>query len=92
MTYDIKTLAGVVELTQRWEGLRDYFFEWARKYSDDPRWQDGIFAAHMKSNYIDTDTPITAQFYNLDNRNKETVIRFINEYVMDGLASIIIDC
>ena len=92
MTYDIKTLAGFVELTQRWPGLRDYFFQWACERSGDARWQDGVFAAHMKSKYIYTDTPITAVLYRLDHRNQETVIRFVNEYVMDGMVSIFVDC
>ena len=92
MQYDVKTLSGFVKLTQDWESLREPFFQWARKNSKDRRWQDGVFAAHMKMYYIDTDTPITAVLYDLDGLNKETVIRFVNEYVMDGMASILVDC
>lgn len=91
MIYNIKTLAGIVEFTRRWEDLREPFFRWTRNNSGDSRWQDGVFAAHMKSNYIDCDTPITARLYDLDGNNKETVIRFVNEFLMDGNANILID-
>lgn len=91
MVYDIKTLAGIVEMTQRWHELRESFYLWVLSNSNDSRWQDGVFAAHMKSNYIDVDVPLSARLYELDQKNQETVIRFINEYLMDGMASRFVD-
>ena len=87
MTYDIKILQGIADLTQNWELRREQFFKFACA-SEDERWQDANFRNHMYSEYIKTDTPITTRLYSLDATNQKTLLRFINEYLMDGRTSL----
>ena len=87
MTYDIKILQGIADLTQNWQYRREDFFEFACA-GDDPRWQDPSFRNHMYLEYIKTDTPITARLYSLDALNQKILLRYIDEYLMDGLSSI----
>ncbi len=42
----------------------------------------------MYHEYIKTDMPITTRFYSLDSKNQETLLRYIDEYLMAGMASI----
>ena len=84
--YDIKILTGIADLTQNWERRREQFFQFACA-SDDKRWRDSSFRDHMYFKYIKTDTPITTRLYSLDETNLRTLLRFINEYLMDGVAS-----
>ena len=90
MTYDIKMLQGIATLTQEWEYRREAFFQFACD-SDDDRWQRSDFRNHMYYEYIKTDTPITTRFYSLDAKNQGTLLRYIEEYLMAGMASINID-
>lgn len=87
MIYDIKILQGIADLTQNWQYRREDFFKFACE-SDDPRWQDPSFRNHMYSEYINTDTPITTRLYSLDASNQRTLLRYINERLMDGMASL----
>ncbi len=87
MIYDIKTLTGIADLTQNWEHRREQFFQFACS-SDDERWQDPVFRNHMYREYIKTDTPITTRLYSLDSLNQQTLIRYINERLMDGMAEL----
>ena len=42
----------------------------------------------MYLEYVKTDTPITTRLYSLDSLNQKILLRYIDEYLMDGLASI----
>ncbi len=84
---DIKILSGIADLTNNWAHRREQFFRFACD-SDDKRWQDPAFRYHMYHEYIKTDTPITTRLYSLDEANQRTLLRFIDEFLMDGMASI----
>lgn len=45
----------------------------------------------MYLEYIKTDTPITNRFYSLDSRNQKVLLRYVDERLMAGMASIDID-
>jgi hypothetical protein len=91
MVYDIKILQGLADLTLNWKHRREDFFKFACA-SDDPRWQEPHFRDHMYLEYIKTDTPITARLYSLDAPNQRTLLRYIDERLMDGMASLEIEC
>ena len=86
MTYDIKMLQGIATLTQEWEYRREEFFQFACN-SNDSRWQRPDFRDHMYYEYIKNDRPITTRFYSLDSKNQKTLLRYINEYLMAGMAT-----
>lgn len=86
MYYDVKILQGIADLTQNWQYRREDFFEFACA-DEDPRWQDPSFRNHMYQEYINTDTPITARLYSLDASNLKTLLRYVDEYLMGGMAS-----
>ena len=86
MTYDIKILQGIADLTQNWKSRREDFYRFACQYGDE-RWLRPDFRNHMYLEYIKTDTPITARLYSLDASNQRTLIRYIDERLMDGMAS-----
>ena len=46
----------------------------------------------MYVEYIKTDTPITTRFYSLDSLNQRTLLRYINERLMDGMATLEVEC
>lgn len=87
MKYDIKTLTGIADLTQNWDCRREQFYQFACG-SDDERWQDPSFRNHMYFEYIKTDTPITVRLYSLDASNQRTLLRYVNEQLMDGMAEL----
>ena len=89
MTYDIKMLLGIAILTQEWKYRREEFFQFACN-SDDNRWRRPDFRDHMYHEYIKTDIPITTRFYSLDPKNQKTLLRYINEYLMAGMASMLV--
>lgn len=88
--YDLKFLQGIHVLAVRWKSLRESLYDYACKYGDD-RWNYNGFRKHMYDQYINTDRPITDQFYNLDRKNRETVFKYINDYLMNGTASYLVD-
>lgn len=90
MTYDIKILQGIADLTLNWQYRREDFFKFACG-SDDTRWQEPSFRNHMYQEYINTDTPVTARPYSLDASNQRTLLRYIDERLMDGMASLVVD-
>ena len=87
MTYDIKILQGIADLTQNWKNRREDFYRFACQNGDE-RWQRPDFQHHMYLEYVKTDTPITTRLYSLDSLNQKNLLRYIDEYLMDGLASI----
>ncbi len=90
MSYDIKILQGIADLTQDWRFRREDFFRFACNCGDE-RWRRTDFQAHMYREYIKVDTPITTRFYSLDTGNQRILLRYINECLMAGMASIDID-
>ena len=45
----------------------------------------------MYLEYIKTDTPVTTKLYSLDSLNQKILLRYIDEYLMDGIASLAVD-
>ncbi len=87
MIYDVKLLQGVAEMTQNWEIYRVRFYEFACSEGGD-RWQDQSFREHMFGEYLNRNSePLTTRLYSLDDGNRKLLLRFIDEYVMAGLAS-----
>lgn len=88
MMYDVKILQGIAELTLNWEHYRERFFSFACEESGDSRWMQADFREHMYREYVRPDAPIASRFYSLDQRNRQTLLQFIDEVVMAGMASI----
>ena len=86
MTYNVRILTGIAELTASWEQKREQLYRFACEQSGDSRWKDDSFRAHMCNEYIHTDTPITLRIYSLDQDNRETLIRYIDEKLMEGMS------
>ena len=88
--YDIKMLQGIAELTAGWAIRRDQFFEFACAEGGQ-RWKTRQFQEFMHAEYIKTDTPITLRLYSLDEANQKLVLRYVEEKLMNGMASQLIE-
>lgn len=89
--YDLKMLSGIAVLARNWDMYKESFYHFACNESDDNRWEDEGFRKHMYNQYINVDRPITDQLYNLDNDNRKTLFRYIDEYLMSGDAHYYVD-
>ena len=85
--YDIKILQGIADLTRNWTYRREDFYRFACQNGDE-RWQRPDFQHHMYVEYIKNEMPVTTRMYSLDSLNQRILLRYINECLMDGLASI----
>lgn len=88
MAYNIRTLQGMAELTALWEHYKENLFNFACNRADDPRWKDEEFRNHMRDEYFRSSTPITLRLYSLDEKNLKTLIQYVEDVVMRGLADI----
>lgn len=86
MVFDIKILQGIAELTRDWNYRKDALFGYMCERGGE-RWRDVRFQHHMYSEYIKPDTAITTRLYSLDTENRRLVLRYIDEVLMEGLAS-----
>ena len=87
MIYDVKLLQGIAEMTRNWELYRVRFYEFACSEGGE-RWLDRSFREHMFRGYLKLNSePLTTRLYSLDDGNRKLLLRFIDEYVMAGLAS-----
>lgn len=72
-----KLLEAAAELTRNWSEERDRFGEFAR-----PRWMEWggpELVNHMMNKYVYNDEKSVVEYlYNLDSRNKELVLEYLN--------------
>ncbi len=87
--YDIKLLSGIQFLALHWQEYRENYFRFACTESDDARWKNESFRQHMYVQYVDTDRPVTDQLYNLDDKNLNTLFRYIKEDLMRYNADLV---
>lgn len=72
-----KLLESAAELTRNWQKERDRFGEFAK-----PRWKEWggeVLVNHMMTKYVHNDEKSIVEYlYNLDSRNKELVLEYLN--------------
>ncbi|MBQ3712109.1 MAG: hypothetical protein II891_06915 [Bacteroidales bacterium] len=90
MTIDARIAYGIAILSTEWKLYRIDLYEYCRANGSE-RWQEREFGEHMWREYINVSEPITTRILSLDNENLELLIRFVDEYVVSGLADRIIE-
>jgi len=88
MTYDIKTLQGIAQLTTDWADRREDFYNYACSNGGE-RWTEESFRNYMFFEYIKNDTPITLRLYSLDRENLRILIDYVNNRLMSGMATLV---
>jgi len=72
-----KLLEAAAELAKNWQEERDRFGEFAK-----PRWKEWggeELVNHMMTKYVHNDEKSIVEYlYNLDSRNKELVVEYLN--------------
>lgn len=72
-----KLLEAGAELTRNWMEERDRFGEFAKPYWME--WGGEGLVAHMMNKYVhNNDKSIVEYLYNLDDRNKELVLKYLD--------------
>lgn len=86
MEYDVKILQGLAVLTDEWSRYKDVLFDFACMKGGE-RWARPDFRHHMYVEYIKPITPVTLRLFSLDDANVALLLRFVDEYLMDGIES-----
>lgn len=72
-----KLLMAAADLTKNWKEERDKFGEFAKPFWKE--WGGDELVAHMMMKYVhNDDQSIVEYLYNLDDRNKELVLKYLD--------------
>ncbi len=72
-----KLLMAAADLTKNWKEERDKFGEFAKPFWKE--WGGDELVAHMMMKYVHNDEKSVVEYlYNLDDRNKELVLKYLD--------------